>query len=375
MSSLAATQSDGFYFPPEWRPEFGGLSKYQGSKGANQYQTHGIIRFELPFDAWCLKCEGHMSKGLRFNAKKEKSPEKYFTTQIWSFSMKCPCPSCDQGFVIKTDPENDTYNMVEGMKKMEQDFVPDESDSIIRATTDEERNLLGTNPMYRLQHDKEDKQRASSAKEHLESLIDLQDFQKKKDYETNSLLRRGTRNKRKHAAQLLEEGSVRGLNFPLVEKIDADSIMAKSIKFSGHSTFSITERTKLNALQSQSIFGPTAVMCGHSSVSTPGRGSKSVISALSSEGRKQQRIHAAMATQSIVNIRTAHLKIISPPPSLSTIKLIPDLQKIHKCQLINQIQLSLQSDDSEFPVSKISSFGCNSRALNMLSIYSDDGND
>ena len=30
MSSLAASRADGFYFPPDWRPEFGGLSKFQG---------------------------------------------------------------------------------------------------------------------------------------------------------------------------------------------------------------------------------------------------------------------------------------------------------------------------------------------------------
>lgn len=62
MSSLAASRADNFYFPPEWKPEFGGLSKFVGSKGSNQYQKYGILRFELPFDGWCLKCNNHMSK-------------------------------------------------------------------------------------------------------------------------------------------------------------------------------------------------------------------------------------------------------------------------------------------------------------------------
>lgn len=52
MSSLAASRADNFYFPPEWRPEMGGISKFQGSKGANQWQKYGVIRFELPFDGW-----------------------------------------------------------------------------------------------------------------------------------------------------------------------------------------------------------------------------------------------------------------------------------------------------------------------------------
>lgn len=83
MSSLAASKSDNFYYPPDWKPEYGSISKYQGSKGANQYQKYGIIRFELPFDAWCLKCSRHMSKGLRFNAHKKKIGE-YYTTILYS---------------------------------------------------------------------------------------------------------------------------------------------------------------------------------------------------------------------------------------------------------------------------------------------------
>ena len=145
MSTLAAARADNFYFPPNWRPEFGGISKFavifnvpsfiskipfiiQGSKGANQYQKYGIIRFELPFDGWCLGCNRHMSKGLRFNAKKDKAG-KYFTTQIFSFAMKCY--SCEQQFLILTDPENNTYNFKEGLRRHVQDFVPDADDSMV----------------------------------------------------------------------------------------------------------------------------------------------------------------------------------------------------------------------------------------------------
>jgi len=82
MSTLAAARADNFYYPPEWTPDKGGISKFAGSKGKNQYEQFGIIRFELPFDGWCVKCEQHLGKGLRFNAKKEKEG-KYFTTQIY----------------------------------------------------------------------------------------------------------------------------------------------------------------------------------------------------------------------------------------------------------------------------------------------------
>ena len=194
MSSLAASRADNFYFPPEWTPEMGGISKFQGSKGKNQYEQHGIIRFEMPFDSWCLGCGVHMTKGLRFNAKKEKEG-KYFTTQIWAFIMKCF--SCEQRFKILTDPKNCTYDMAEGIRKHEQDFTPDVDDSLIVATSDETKQLLATDPMFRLQHDEEDRIRVLSAKEQMNALIDMQEDHHKDYYDVNAMLRSKNRKRKK----------------------------------------------------------------------------------------------------------------------------------------------------------------------------------
>lgn len=62
MSTLAAARADNMYYPPEWRPEMGGISKFQGSKGANQYEQYGKIRFELPVHGWCLGCGRHIGR-------------------------------------------------------------------------------------------------------------------------------------------------------------------------------------------------------------------------------------------------------------------------------------------------------------------------
>ena len=202
MSSLAASRADNFYFPPEWRPEMGSISKFQGSKGANQYEQYGIIRFELPFDCWCLGCNRHMCKGLRFNAKKDRAG-KYFTTTIWSFNMKCH--SCEQRFTIKTDPKNSTYEFVEGIRKMEQDFVPDADDSLIESTSEEKRALLQQDPIFKLQHEKEDKDKADLSKLQIVSLSILND-RNRSDYDMNSLLRKKNRDNRKRDRHLLAEG-------------------------------------------------------------------------------------------------------------------------------------------------------------------------
>jgi coiled-coil domain-containing protein 130 len=52
MSSLAATQADGYYIPPAYL-ESGAykkksLNQYNNSKGHNQYLTRSVCRFELP---------------------------------------------------------------------------------------------------------------------------------------------------------------------------------------------------------------------------------------------------------------------------------------------------------------------------------------
>lgn len=62
MSTLKAARADNMYYPPEWRPEYGGISKFQGSNGHNQYEKYGKIRFELPVHGWCLGCGRHIGR-------------------------------------------------------------------------------------------------------------------------------------------------------------------------------------------------------------------------------------------------------------------------------------------------------------------------
>jgi coiled-coil domain-containing protein 130 len=195
MSSLAAARADNFYFPPEWRPEFGGLSKFNGSKGANQYEQLGMIRFEMPMDSWCLGCNVHMSKGLRFNAKKDKAG-KYFSTQIWSFTMKCY--SCQGSFIIETDPQNRTYKFVEGIRQHEQDFIPDVDDSLIQSVDESTRQLLTNDPMFRLQHENEDIIKVQTESERLSSLSAIRHNNFKQDYDMNSILRNKNRKRKNH---------------------------------------------------------------------------------------------------------------------------------------------------------------------------------
>lgn len=258
MSSLAAARADNFYFPPDWCPEFGSISKFQGSKGANQYEQKGIVRFELPFDGWCLNCHRHVSKGTRFNAKKEEEG-KYLSTKIWSFHTKCA--SCDQKFIIRTNPKDRTYDFVEGLRQMEQEFTPDFDDSIIAATTDEQRLLLSTNPIARLENDGEDRKKVLSTHERLLAISEIKDEQFYDDYTSNSKLRTSLRTKKHKDRSLLREGHKYGLNIPLVEANPVDAITAKlaiqNREINSKSSVN-TSISKLNQIQNSSIFATSS---------------------------------------------------------------------------------------------------------------------
>ena len=70
-----------------------------------------VIRFEMPFNVWCGGCNHLIGKGVRFNAEK-KQIGSYYSTKIWSFTMRAPC--CSQKIEVQTDPKNTEYVVVSG---------------------------------------------------------------------------------------------------------------------------------------------------------------------------------------------------------------------------------------------------------------------
>lgn len=82
MSSLAATQADGYYIPDEYYTSGAykkkSISQFSGSKGHNQYLQRSVVRFELPFDGFCTKCDAIVGKGTRFNAHKAHVDDYFF---------------------------------------------------------------------------------------------------------------------------------------------------------------------------------------------------------------------------------------------------------------------------------------------------------
>uniref|UniRef100_A0A7S2WQQ1 Splicing factor YJU2 n=1 Tax=Rhizochromulina marina TaxID=1034831 RepID=A0A7S2WQQ1_9STRA len=274
MSSLAAARADGFYHPPDWDPNKTSRKKFQGSRGANQYEKYGVIRFELPYDGWCEGCERHYGKGTRFNAKKEKDG-MYFRTQIFKFTMKCH--SCSHELVIATDPKNTDYDFRSGIKKKDEEFSVDREDGVdsrIQEKLDEiykvgghaaveERHARETNAIYKLEHENDDKKRVLTESERLQTLYASNQVRQLYDYDANAVLRQTMRGKRRAEEALDREAKARGLSVKLLPGSETDQHeTAQALSSARELThartqqaFRLAKKKQMLSVNAASIFG------------------------------------------------------------------------------------------------------------------------
>lgn len=298
MSSLAASKSDNFYFPPDWHPEYGGISKFQGSNGANQYQKYGIVRYELPFDAWCLQCKRHMSKGLRFNAKKDHTGD-YYSTKIYSFTTKCP--SCDQQFIIRTNPKERTYDFVEGLRKHEQDYTPDATDGVITILEEEEKLKIANDPMYKLQHVNEDEYKARTTYEQLTELQKLNQNIVKNDYDINSILRKKNRALKHKEIKQKEDGKKAGLSFPLLDYPSTDEKKKDEIMhFQLQKKLKIDHQVTEEILRGDVIASDRSKILSQSIFSSSSKDLPSLLPSSSSSSKRQKKEPSNLRTTSSI---------------------------------------------------------------------------
>lgn len=186
MSTLAAARADNFYYPAWWDPSRS-KNEQTRSRGRNQYEQSGIVRVELPWNAWCEGCGRHIGRGKRFNALKEKNG-KYYTTTLWRFSFKC---SCGEELVLCTDPERRDYRGQGGLRRKAEDYEGDVVDDRVKT------------PMERLETKKA---RAIVTRARSDDVL------------LNSLARKRHREKRKAEDALDQERKRLGLPFKLLSE-------------------------------------------------------------------------------------------------------------------------------------------------------------
>jgi coiled-coil domain-containing protein 130 len=142
----------------------------------------------MPFDIWCLGCNNHVAMGVRYNAEKKKV-DNYYTTPIYEFRMKCHL--CDNYYVIRTDPKNFDYELVEGCRRQEKRWDPTTIDQF-GAIDRQFGQKLAADAMFKLEHGDKDKTKATDAAPHLQQLEVLQ-YRLKDDFGANQALRRSFR--------------------------------------------------------------------------------------------------------------------------------------------------------------------------------------
>ncbi|KAM5567622.1 coiled-coil domain-containing protein 130 [Rosa sericea] len=252
MSSLAAARADNFYYPPEWTPNQGSLNKFHGQHALRERarkldQGILIIRFEMPYNIWCGGCNSMIAKGVRFNAEK-KQVGNYYSTKIWSFSMKAAC--CKQEIVIQTDPKNCQYVIISGAQQKTEDFDIEDAETFA-LPAEEEKGMLA-DPFYRLEHQEEDLQKKKEAEPVLVRLQRISDDRHSDDYALNKALRAKLRSQKKRVAE--EEAASRrmGLHIRLLPAAEEDTATASRMKFSAK--FDRNRKDKRALINASSIF-------------------------------------------------------------------------------------------------------------------------
>lgn len=231
MSSLAAAQADGYYYPPGWDPSKGSLNKFQKSHPLRERakkidQGIIVVRFEMPYNSFCEGCGKHIAMGVRFNAEK-KTVDQYFSTPILEFSMKCP--QCDQRLVMRTDPKNAEYICVSGVRKKIETYDADSAEAV-ELKDNETAKKLATDPLFQLEYKERDKAKARSREADIEDVMEMQKVHKD-DFAANSMLRRKMRETKRQNRERERTGKDKGLVIPLQPASAEDIIKASYIHF------------------------------------------------------------------------------------------------------------------------------------------------
>lgn len=276
MSSLSATQSDGYYIPPEYL-ESGAfkkksLNQFNKNIGHNQYLRNSVVRFELPYDGFCTdeKCGAHVGKGTRFNAHKAHSGF-YHSTKIWEFSMKCRACASSK-FIIRTNPQGRCFDYCSGIKKKVEEFNTDEAgtlgvidtdigNKIIKSDSIESSRNQGhgsTSKIDKLQQEKLGERKAIAEREAIEFLMEQNRKIMSDDASSNSKLRSDYRQIRKAKKRRLIAANVKGLGkgIELPDATETDANAAR-LAFGGDVKKMKSrkiEKQKFAAIRSRSIF-------------------------------------------------------------------------------------------------------------------------
>ncbi|KAL6736145.1 hypothetical protein Aduo_006531 [Ancylostoma duodenale] len=199
---MGERKGQNFYYPPDFDyKKHKNLNRYHGTHALRERAkkiSEGIlvIRFEMPFNIWCLGCNNHVGMGVRYNAEKKKIG-MYYTTPLYEFRMKCHL--CDNYYVIRTDPKNFDYELVEGCTRQEKRFEPSEIDQVDTSDSDFSHKLAA-DAMFKTEHQEEDKSKATNEESRMEKIEWVQE-RLRDDFAANQALRAQFRKEKKELTE------------------------------------------------------------------------------------------------------------------------------------------------------------------------------
>ncbi|KAL2904974.1 hypothetical protein RDABS01_003684 [Bienertia sinuspersici] len=201
----------------------------------------------MPFNIWCEGCESMIAKGVRFNAEK-KQVGNYYSTKIWSFSMKSAC--CKHEIVIQTDPKNCEYVIIKGARRKIEEYDAEDAETLELPADDDKSKLV--DPFYRLEHQGEDLKKKEEADPVLIRLQRSSDARHADDYAINKVLRSRLRSQKKRVNEEERVARKRGLNVRLLPESQEDAATASRVKFS--TKFDENRKLKRALISTSSIF-------------------------------------------------------------------------------------------------------------------------
>jgi len=222
------------YYPPDFDyKKHGNLDRYHGvhplrERASKISQGILIIRFEMPYNIWCEGCNSHIGMGVRYNAEKKKIG-KYYTTIIYKFRMKCHL--CDQYFEIQTDPANCDYKILSGARRKEERWDMEKNEQILTTDHDVKKKLM-SDPMFKLEHEKNDVEKMKMSLPTLQEIKDSADLMKE-DFLLHRTLRKSFREEKKKLEQKdnLKKKFFGDSNIQLLDVNDEDIKMSKFYKY------------------------------------------------------------------------------------------------------------------------------------------------
>ena len=253
MSSLAATQADGYYIDAAHRDAGkDSKNKVSKSKGHNQFLQRSVVRFELPYKGICTGCKASIMRGTRYNAHKRTTNEKYFSASIYEFTMTCRQVGCSTKFCIRTNPQERGFDYVSGItiQKGQTDRL-DEAASASGLSKD-----AGLSSLDRLETMATGKRRHMTEHESLTTLQNLNQQSSLHDADLNAKVRSRFRTDRKDKRARIAEGRRKGLgDMELLPATTLDQAVAKETVF-GNS--SVSDKQRFRSIRKSSIFSTTS---------------------------------------------------------------------------------------------------------------------